>query len=277
MKFILLLASTLIALGNDAALNPGGHGPTTLGEFVGDESVIRMVSEKIDIRFSKTESEVHCRFVFRSGKTTGDAIQLVGFPDILEHEDYAGVIRKLETFVDGRKVESRKERGWFAVEPFGTPKCGLGKPPPETRPEHVQLADFHVITVTFPPDKDVIIERHYLANNGGDVFGTIWFDYSTDTGAVWRGTIGQADFHVKLDGLTVDDLAFEDGPQKNPPRSQWGWCAPNRAEWKIVSPTELTMTWKDFEPAAHQTRRGIALRTWSKGLPDMKPNPESKP
>lgn len=210
-------------------------------QLQGDESVIRMVSEKIDIRFAKTGSEVHCRFVFRSGKATGDGMQLVGFPDILGHEDYAGVIRKLETFVDDRKVESRKERGWFAAEPFGSPKCGLGKAPPETRPEHVQLADFHVITVTFPPDKDVIIERHYFANNSIDVTGTIWFDYSTHTGAVWRGTIAQADFHVELDGLTLDDHAFEDGPQNFPPRSQFDWCAPNRAEWRIVSPTELMM------------------------------------
>lgn len=277
MKFLPTLATTVIALGNDAALNPGGHGPTTLGEFVGDESVIRMVSEKIDIRFAKTESEVRCRFVFRSGKITGDARQWVGFPDILERENYAGTIRKLETLVDGRKVESRKQRGWFAAAPWETPKCGLGKPPPELRPEHVQLADFHVITVSFPPDKDVVIERHYVADNGGDVFGSIWFDYSTHTGAVWRGTIGRADFHVKLDGLTVDDLAFEDGPQKNPPRSQWGWCAPNRAEWRIVSPTELTMTWNDFEPAVHQTRRAIRLTTWSKGMTDTKPGSASKP
>lgn len=277
MKSILLFATTLTAACNDAALNPGGHGPATLGGFVGDESVIRMLSEKIDIRFSKKESEVHCRFVFRSGKVGGDAIQLVGFPDMLEREDHAGTIRRLETFVDGRKEESRKVRGWFAAGPFGTPKCGLGKPPPETRPEHVQPADFHVIEVRFPPDREVVVERRYVADNGGDVSGTISFDYSTHTGAVWRGTIGQADFHITLDGLTVDDLAFEDGPQKNPPRSQWGWCVPNRAEWKLVSPTELTMTWKDFEPAVHRTRRGIKLATWSKAPPHMKPNPSSKP
>lgn len=62
----------------------------------------------------------------------------------------------------------------------------------------------------------------------------------------------------------MDDLAFEDGKQKRKPREQFGaWCAPNLAEWKVVSPTELAMTWKDFEPAVHKTRRGILLSTWT--------------
>lgn len=249
---------------NDSAINPGGHGPSPMGEFQGDESVIRMVSEKIDIRFGKEESEVACRFVFRSGKSAGDARQTVGFPDLIEIEMDQGVIRKLETWVDGKKVESRKVRGWFHAEETGTPRSGFGDPPSELEPTNVRHADFHVIDVVFSPDREVVIERRYVAANGGNVEGNTHFSYTTHTGAVWRGTIGLAEFRVVLDGWTVEDLAFEDGTMKRPPREHYGpWCEPNLSGWKVVSPTELTMTWRDFEPAVHKTRRGIMLSTWS--------------
>ncbi|WP_193212307.1 hypothetical protein [Luteolibacter marinus] len=264
--FLLALAAATTALANDTSINSGAHGPSPLGEFAAEESVVRMVSETIAIRFGKEESEVTCRFTFRSTKQGGAANQTVGFPDLLEMDSDTGRIRKLETFVDGKPVEAKKVRGWFATGDWGTPKSGFGAPPPELPAGEVQLADFFAIEVAFPPDRDVIIERHYLADNGGDTMGTSWFSYTTHTGAVWQGTIGKAEFRVKLDGWTVDDLAFEDGPQKLDPRKQSGWCSPNLAEWTVVSPTELTMTWKDFEPAVHKTRRGIEICTWSQQM-----------
>ena len=264
-KSLLLLALIVPALANDTAINSGGHGPAPMGEFDGEESVIRMVSEKIEIRMGKSESEVTCRFTFRSTKKAGDAKQVVGFPDLLEMESDTGTISKLETFVDGQKVETRKVRGWFGTSDWGTPKSGLGEPPATLPKDEIQYADFFVADVTFPPDKDVIVERRYTADNGGDVTGSTGFSYTTHTGAVWKDTIGEAEFHVTLlDGLKVDDLAFEDGKQKLRPRQQSAWCSPNLAEWKVVSPTELKMTWKDFEPAVHKTRRGIFLATWSR-------------
>ncbi|MDB6079074.1 MAG: hypothetical protein JWO82_2821 [Akkermansiaceae bacterium] len=263
-RLILLLAFILPVHGNDTAINAGGFGPAPLGEFEGDESVIRMVSETIDVHFAKKESQVHCRFTFRSGKKSGDAKQVVGFPDLLHTDSDTGEISKLETFIDGEKVEAKKERGWFVTADYATPRSGLGDPPKEYPADQIQRADFFVVEVNFPPDKDVIVERKYTCASGGDVMGTATFYYTTHTGAVWKGNIGQADFHITLDGFTVDDLAFEDGRQKIPSRSQTTWCMPNRAEWTVVSPTELKMTWKDFEPAVHSTRRGIRLATWSK-------------
>lgn len=258
---LLLLALILPVLGNDSAINVGSEDPGPLGEFEGEESVIRMVSETIDIHFAKEESKVDCHFTFRSGKQGGDAKQVVGFPDmeIDSFQDQTG-ITKMETFINGEKVEARKERGWVARG-----RSGLGKPPKETTEEGLQIVEFYVVDVTFPPDKDVIIERKYTTGNGGDVMGRTTFDYTTLTGAVWKGNIGQADFHVTLDGFTIDDLAFEDSKQRIPSRSQFtGWCKPNLSEWTVVSPTELKMTWKDFEPAVHSTRRGISLVTWAK-------------
>lgn len=263
-KYLLLLGLVFPALANDSGINSGGHGPSPMGEFQGDESVIRMVAESIEIRFGKDESQVNCRFTFRSSKEEGEAKQVVGFPDFLDTETDKGQIHKLETFVDGKKVEARKVRGWFASGEFEIPKSGLGEPPATLQEDQIQKADFFVIDVSFPADRDVIIERKYTADNGGNVDGSKTFSYTTLTGAVWKDTIGKAEFTVKLDGWTVNDLAFEDGPQKNRPREQYGtWCEPNKAEWTVVSPTELKMTWKDFEPAVHKTRRGIHLATWS--------------
>jgi hypothetical protein len=259
MKSLIFLALVATTAANDSAINSGGHGPSPLGEFQGEESVIRMVSERIDIKFGKDQSEVTCRFTFRSTKKEDDAKQTVGFPDFIDTDTDRGHISELKTFVDGQPVEAKKVRGWFGAGLKGN----LGDPP-AVLGEEVQRADFFVVDVTFPPDKDVIVERRYIADNGGNVMGNKNLSYVTSTGAVWQGTIGVAEFHVKLDGWTVDDLAFEDGKQKRSPRLQVGpWCEPNLAEWKVVSPTELTMTWKDFEPAVHKTRCGIMLSTWS--------------
>lgn len=266
MKWIPALALISIAGANDTSINSGAHGPAPLGEFKAEESIVRMVSETIDIRFGKTESKVTCKFTFRSAKKGGDAKQTVGFPDLLETDSDTGQIRKLETFIDGKMVEAKKIRGWFATSEWGTPKSGFGEPPKFLGEDDVQFANFFAVDVSFPPDKDVVIERRYVADNGADTMGTRWFTYTTHTGAVWRGTIGKAEFRVTLDGMTVDDLAFEDGPQKLEPRKQFEWCSPNKAEWTVKSPTELTMTWENFEPAVHQTRRGIKISTWAQAM-----------
>jgi hypothetical protein len=256
---LLLLGAAVPVLANDTAINSGAFGPAPLGEFKGEESVIRMVSENINIHFGKNESIVSCKFVFRSTKENGPARQVVGFPDLLADEAAGdvGVIRKLRTWVDGEEVEAKKQMGWFSI-----PRSGLGQPPSGTW-DQVMKAWFYTVDVTFPPDHDVVIERKYVADNGGSVMGNTTFSYTTRTGAVWQGTIGRADITVTLDGWTVDDLAFEDGPHKLPPREQFNWCVPNKACWTVVSPTELRMTWLDFEPAVHQSRREIVLGTWN--------------
>jgi hypothetical protein len=270
--FLLFLGAAAPVLANDTAINSGAFGPAPLGEFKNQESVIRMVSENIDISFGKKESTVACKFVFHSTKPSGDAHQVVGFPDLMADEDAndAGVIRKLRTWVDGEEVEAKKQIGWFSIprDPLGTPRSGLGQPPAKEGPngtweDSVMKAWFYTVDVTFPPDRDVVIERKYVADNGGSVMGNSVFSYTTRTGAVWQGTIGRADISVKLDGWTIDDLAFEDGPHKLPPREQFAWCSPNKMCWTVVSPTELRMTWLDFEPAVHQTRREIVIGTWN--------------
>lgn len=265
-----LFAATLAgsAFANDTAMNAGAHGPAPVGEFSGDESVIRMVSERIEIRFGKREAHVVARFTFRSSKPSGVARQSVGFPDLYSGEDInSGEFRELKTFVNGQERPARKVAGWFETSEYGIPRSGLGEPRQDAPAEIIQRADYYIVDVEFPPNEDVVIERRYTVDNGMDVMGTNTFHYTTHTGAIWRGTIGKAEFHVILDGWTVDDLAFEDGPQRIPPREQTIWSSPNRNDWTIVSPTEMTMTWTDFEPAAHKTRRGLMLATWSRRPP----------
>ncbi len=238
---------------NDASINLGAHGPEPVGEFKGEESVVRMVSERIDITFGKTETHVHCRFVFRSSKAGADAVQMLGFPDFITEAD-TGTIHSMVSRVDGKEVPSKKLRGWQDLE---NSKCHLG-----SSPEEAAAADFYTITVTFPPDRDVIVEREYKATNGRSVLGDTYFSYTTRTGGSWKGSIGKAEFHVTLDGWKLDDLAFEDGEQKVDPRLQRKYASPNFSEWKVEAPDKLSLVWNNFEPAVHHTRQNIHLQTW---------------
>ena len=237
---------------NDASINLGAHGPEPVGEFRGEESVVRMVSEKIDITFGRQETRVHCRFVFRSSKTGGDAVQMLGFPDFHTEAD-TGTIHSMVSRVDGREVPSKKLRGWQDLD---TSKCHLGTSSVGA------AADFYTITVTFPPDRDVVVEREYVATNGRSVLGDTYFSYTTRTGGSWKGSIGKAEFHVTLDGWKLDDLAFEDGEQKVDPRLQRKYASPNLSEWKVEAPDKLSLVWTNFEPAVHHTRQNIHLQTW---------------
>ena len=249
----LLMTSSLWA--NDGAINLGAHAPQPLGEYSGEESVIRMVSERIEIVFSKGESKVHCRFVFQNTKKSGSAVQVLGFPDFLTEGD-TGTIRSIQSKVDGELVPTVKQRGWMDST---TGRAQLGELPEDAMG---QAADFYTMPVTFPMEREVIVEREYVAGNGGSVMGDHFFTYTTQTGGPWKGTIGKAEFQVRLEGLTVEELAFEDGKQQIDPRQQLGFCSPNRSEWKIASATEMTLTWLDFEPAIHRTRQGIRIQTW---------------
>lgn len=248
----------LLASANDSTVSASIDAPTAVGEFQGEESVIRMVSEKIDITFGKSESKVKCRFVFRSTKPDSPAVQLVGFPDLLTEQPFdVSSITSMVTRVNGKEIPAKKEKGFW-----GNGRGTLGKVP-EGTPGYTP-AEFYVVEVSFPPDQDVIIERDYTVENGGSVMGDSTFAYATFTGAVWKDTIGRAEINVTLDGWTLDDLAFEDGPQKIEPREQGVFSSPNLEDWKVESPTKLSLVWENFEPAVHTTRRGIFLTTWKK-------------
>ena len=122
------------------------------------------------------------------------------------------------------------------------------------------LMAWHTAWVTFPPGQPVTVERRYRVANGGSVYNVSTFQYITATGAGWRGTIGRLDADVTLEGRTVRDLAWKPMANATSPKDQ-PWCVPNRSEWKILSPTHLHLTWKDFEPRTDVAREEFILAT----------------
>ncbi len=278
MRYFLLILTCGVAFAmvaplslraDDSAMNEGAYGPEPRGGTKGDESIIRMESEKITVKFGKETSEVKARFVFRSYKPKDPARQLVGFPDYGAankegerrdpkgdapwHGDLnvTGPLKDMHTFVDGKEVESKVEYGFVQMTDDEGWKPGT--------PENGVLMAWHTMWVDFPPDKDVVIERDYKVDNGEMVGGIAMFEYITATGANWRGTIGQLDADVTLDGWTVDDIAWKTGGKKKQILEGGPYTTPDKKAWKILSPTHLQFTWKDFEPRTDKDRRSFTL------------------
>ena len=269
LALALTSAATGLSHADDSAMNEGAYGPEPRGGTKGDESIIRMESEQITVKFGRETSEVKARFVFRSYKPKEPARQLVGFPDIgaaykeaarrdpkgeapwQPHENVAGPLKDMHTFVDGKEVESKLDYGFIQTDDDVGWKPGT--------PENGELMAWYTMWVDFPPGKDVVIERDYQVDNGEMVGGISMFEYITATGANWRGTIGQMDVDVTLDGWTADDIAWKTGGRKKQIFDTGPFTTPEKKAWKIVSPTHLQFTWKDFEPRTDKDRRSFTL------------------
>ncbi len=249
-----LLAS--VSWANDTALHDGRDGPAPLGDRHGPESVIRMVREHLAITFGKEETAVRATFVFRNTKTDAPARQIVGFPDrtkmfhneMDDGSDLSGPLQDLVTFVNGKERKSRPLRGWV--------KERDGFDTPARRGEKGAFEQiWHAIDVEFPVGREVTIERHYRVPNGGTVAEmppVTFFQYTTATGGVWKGTIGEMIAGVTLtDGLTVDDLLWKS--------SSGSGVSPARPDWRILSPTKMRLVWKDFEPRTEPEHRGFQI------------------
>ncbi len=265
----LVVAASSLLRADDSAMNEGAYGPEPREATAGAESIIRMESEQITVKFGRTTSEVKARFVFRSYKPKEPARQLVGFPDIgaaykeaarrdpngeaswQPHENVSGPIRDMHTFVDGKEVEAKLDYGFVQTNDDVGWKPGT--------PENGELMAWHTMWVDFPPDRDVVIERDYKVDNGETVGGIITFEYITATGANWRGPIGQLDADITLDGWTADDIAWKTGGRKKQIFDTGPFTEPDKKAWKIVSPTHLQFTWKNFEPRTDKDRRSFSL------------------
>jgi hypothetical protein len=292
MRFPVFLAATLLAttfplLADDTALNEGAYGPQPLGGAHGPESAVRMESEQLKIAFGKKWTEVHAKFVFRNAKSKKPIVQIVGFPDIgaaqlearrrdpkgekvfaIEQETpISGVLHGMRRFVNGQEQKSKLRYGWVKeINGIDTPV--------EKYDEHTGLMGWHALEVTFPPGQDVIVERRYRTETGGQTtempsphpkhrYGINLFYYTTATGGVWQGTIGSLVADVTLeDGWTVNDLAWRG--DKLPPIQSYPTSTltkPDRQEWEILSPTHLRFSWKNFEPRTEKDHRGFEIVT----------------
>ncbi|HVF70821.1 MAG TPA: hypothetical protein VM940_04355 [Chthoniobacterales bacterium] len=256
MKLVILLffLSLSAALANDTAIVDGSDGPAPLGSRLGPESVIRMVRERLEITFGSKDTAVHATFVFLNMKTDAPAKQTVGFPDRsamikagIDESDINGPIRDLVTLVDGQQRKSRQVRGWV-IE-----RDGLDEPA-KAGDKGATERIWHAIDVEFPVGKEVVIERRYKVANGSSVAADpeVYFNYTTATGGVWKGTIGELIADVTLtDGLTVDSLLWNG--------AQGAGMSPAKNHWRIQSPTRMQLVWKDFEPRTDKQRRGIKV------------------
>ena len=191
LAFLFFISSC--ALANDTAVVDGSDGPAPLGDRRGAESVIRMVREHLDITFGSKETRVRATFVFLNTKPDAPAHQTVGFPDRstmikagIDEGDINGPIQNLVTLVDGRERKSCQLRGWV-IE-----RDNLDEPA-KANDKGAAERIWHAIEVEFPVGKEVVIERRYEVANGSSVASDpeVYFNYSTATGGVWKGTIGE--------------------------------------------------------------------------------------
>jgi hypothetical protein len=254
MKRLAFLLFASCALANDTALHDGNDGPAPIGGRRGPESVIRMVREDLEINFGREKTAVRATFVFLNTKPDSPAHQTVGFPDRTAmategtfEGDFSGPIENLITLVDGRERKSHKLRGWVVErDGFDEP----AKPGEKGAFERI----WHAIDVEFPVGKEVVIERRYRVRNGSSVAADpeVFFEYTTATGGVWKGTIGQMIADITLgDGLTIDDLLWKG--------SRGAGVSPARENWRLESPGRMQLTWKDFEPRTESDHRGFRI------------------
>ena len=255
MKRFLFLFVASCALANDTAIHDGADGPTPIGDRRGPESVVRMVREHLDISFGKEETVVRATFVFLNTKRDAPARQTVGFPDltamaakeVYDGADFTGPIKDLVTLVNGRERQTRQLRGRV------NHRDGIDEPaPPGEKGEFERI--WHAIDVEFPVGQEVVIERRYRVANGSSVAAAPegFFQYSTATGGVWQGTIGEMVADVTLkDGLTVNGLLWDS--------AHGAGVSPSRRHWRIQSPTKMQLVWKNFEPRTESNRRSFRI------------------
>lgn len=254
MKRLALLLVASCAFANDTAVHDGNDGPAPIGGKKGEESVIRMVREHLDIAVGKEKTEVRATFVFLNTKPDAPAHQTVGFPDrsaMVKNGtfdgDFSGPIEKLQTLVNGKERKARQLRGWMHQ------RDGFDEPAQPGEKGSFQRI-WHAIDVEFPVGKEVVIERRYRVPNASSIASDpeVFFEYTTATGAVWKGTIGQMVADVTLkDGLTVAGLLWEG--------HLGAGMSPARQHWQILSPTKMQLVWKDFEPRTQKDRRDFRI------------------
>lgn len=260
MPFVLVAAMAAPALANDTAMHMGAHGPEPVGGgFAGPESSIRMVAERLSIVFGKRATRVRARFTFRGTLPGVTATQIVGFPDEgaaqlemqrrtggSEGREFMPPLQGVETRVDGQRVPSSLKYGYVRWSENGTGWVGANA-------KTGSLMAWHALTVSFPPERDVVVERSYATANAMNALDTRFFEYITHTGGPWKGPIGELVAEVRLvDGLTVDKLLW---PGARLSRRAGGGVIPvegatrpGRRAWTVVAPDKLRLVWRNFEP-----------------------------
>lgn len=245
-----------IALANDAAMNDGAAGPEPIGWRSGEESIVQMKREALDIRFGTETTHVVAKFTFLSHKKGGPATQKLGFPDDSRSEldgDVIGPIENLVTRVDGEVVDSELVEGWYRqiVKPDGSVFYEqAAQPSTEDADPLVRKYAWHVVEVVFPEGREVVVERTYDCPSGIDTSMNAFFHYETRTGGAWRGEIEELVAAVSFDDTVRTDLVSFD------PRDGWSWDRDR---------TTATLVWKHFEPRTDEGRQYFSVNALDLG------------
>jgi hypothetical protein len=259
LAILLLLAFSTFA--DDTVVNDGGNGPEPLNVEAGQEGPVQMVSEELEFHFNSKRTTVIARFHFLN--TTKPKLHLtIGFPDpgAVLHGDGAAfqpALEDLKTFVDGIERPSKVEYGWVR---WGDNHAGW-IPAKDQLHGGFQMA-WHTLDLFFPFQQETVVERRYTSKDGNRNDGFYFFEYIVHTGSAWKGNIGKLTARVIMDGgVTVDDLRWI---PSNENRSDGLVMLPKKSEWKIVSPTEMTLEWNDFKPSKDPGKRYVRLITRDK-------------
>ncbi len=207
------MIATLLAAGlalNDAALAVGGT-PKTLDGHVS----VRMESEKIVLRIGQQGTVADCRFVFVND---GPTCQVkMGFPDngygaadpeeeadpdVASKPPKTGAMKSFQSWVDGKEVATRLERGQGAGEYWHT-KTVTFKGQARTVVRDRYSLDVSSAIVLFGENKDA--NAHYAG-------------YVVSTGASWKGQIGRSEVVFELPStvkriVTIASVTAKDDPR----------------------------------------------------------------
>jgi hypothetical protein len=266
----LVLWTAAAGLADDSILNTHIDPPEPIK---GEDSRIRMVSERLDLYFGFYETRVEVVFELEN-LTDQPVILTVGFPDsylqakyvaeggndlserygyIDEKFDYYSPLEDFVTWVDEPsnviQTEVYKLERYYSLTE--DPQPGFASEWKYAR--HYSSVDedslklWHAFKLDWEPRQARVVGHSYRTDHGSvNVgFGQAWLNYYLGTGSTWDGPIGRLEVNLYLtDGQVVEDLALG---EESAGVGSW----PQNAEtqkWAVLSPTHLRLVWKDFEP-----------------------------
>jgi hypothetical protein len=215
------LAASAFYLADDANwVSVGGAGNFSKNKHV------RMVKEDVRIRLAD-EVHVHATFWFKNEGPK--AIVTMAFPDSTSingrtaGDGFRSAIRRFTSTVDGKPVKVWRQ-------PVHRPK----NPEQDTEYRSVWLKK-----VPFETGQSRVVTVDYVAEHGAAGNGWMFDSYVLETGATWKGRIGEC-------RLTVDWSAMKNRskPMLTLPRDK----AFHPATWTWLTPHKATVTLRNIEP-----------------------------
>jgi hypothetical protein len=212
---VFLVLITVFAFADDGSYSEAGGGsdsPMT------PNSSIRMVRERVDIRLGQKGAVVRCVFVF---KNEGSACSVqMGFPECQWAGAEGGLFGGLQQFVSYIDSEKAEVKHRF---PSGKHSYDNG--------QRQDYTSWYVKRVDFAQGQTRTVEDDYFSMYGRlNTLGSLaeeTFRYVLETGATWRGAIGEIAVNVDATRLgNIRKIELPSGCVKSG-YHQWKWIARN--------------------------------------------------